>query len=173
MMPNNGIMRAIFWVIGISFLAIWIRVGWVLFYPYKPLVVHSHKIVNEGKQVKAGGVALLESTFTKYTEVEGYVSRQLINKFVYYLPTYKATNPSSVKRMIVIEVDVPLYAIPGPYRIYTTYTYRMSDFPRRDVTVPVWSEPFEVIAPDPPEYKQGKAGPKGPKGDPGKGFWGK
>ncbi len=146
MIPRNGTSRIVFWVVIITFLAVWLRIGWVLFYPYEPLVIHSHKILNEGKQVKAGGIVLLESIFTKNTDAQAYVTRQMIGKkFLYYIPPYYATNPISKERINVFSIFVPSYAEPDTYRFFTTYTYSVSNFPKRSVTIPAWSEEFEVV----------------------------
>lgn len=139
----------VFYAVAACVVAVWFRIGWVLWYPYKPLIVHGpQKILNEGKKVAAGGMVVLESHFTKNTAATAQVSRQFVNKFVYYVTPYTATLPPSKSKTIQVEVPVPIHAVPGPCRLYTTYTYRVSDFPEKDVTVPAWSEWFEIVPPD-------------------------
>ena len=167
---NNSIWKYSLWVIAILAATAWLRVGWVLFYPYEPLVVYGpYKIMNEGKKVSAGGTLIFEAHFDKNTNLKAYTTRQFVNKFVYYVAPIYTTLPQKKDYRTQVSVEVPAYAKPGVYKLYNTYTYHISDFPNKDVMVSAWTEEFEVIeAP----LQQGKQGPRGKTGatGPGKGY---
>jgi hypothetical protein len=136
----------VLWVVAILFMVGWLRIGWVLFYPYEPLIVHEEqKIMNKDKRILAGDDVIMESYFTKNTDAAAVVQRMFVNKFVYYLTPYTVSLPAAKnKRIIVPPIPSSPTMAPGKYRLYTTYTYPVSSYPERFVTVPAWSEEFEI-----------------------------
>jgi hypothetical protein len=164
------------WIIALSLLAIWLRVGWVLFYPYEPITVHGLMMVNNAdKKVMAGGVICVSLDTTKNTTSAGYVTTELVNDFRYTLLDYTANRPPG-RATSTKCIKIPSSAEPGKYKLYRTFKYPVSVFPERSVTTGVWSEAFEVIR-DTSEIDElkritkglirGKQGPKGDKGDKG------
>lgn len=148
--PISKMMR---WAVGLLAMFVLIgagtlgRIAWVMFYPYEPLIVHEpQKVLNPNKQVEAGGTVCLESHFTKNTNASATVTKMFVNTFIYYLAPYEASlPPAKNKRLRLPPIPVPPDAVPGKYRIYTTYRYKVSNYPERYITVPVWSEEFEVV----------------------------
>jgi hypothetical protein len=131
------------WVMLVSVLAAWARVGWVLFYPYEPMVVTGRmkvldKVVQRGEQV----FYLLDAE--KKLPLTATVTRQLVNHFVMTMPAF-ASNIKTGKVAIAIPMEIPDWATPGTYYIRNTYAYVVSEFPKRTVTVMAESEPFEVV----------------------------
>lgn len=135
--------NVIAWVMLVSVLAVWARVGWVLFYPYEPMVVTNRmkvldKVVQRGDQV----FYLLDAE--KKSPLTATVTRQLVNHFVMTMPTF-TSNIKTGKVAIAIPMEIPEWATPGTYYIRNTYAYVVSEFPKRTVTVMAESEPFEVV----------------------------
>jgi hypothetical protein len=131
------------WIIALCLLAIWLRVGWVLFYPYEPITVHGLMMIAD-KTVTAGQSVCVSLDTTKHTTAAGYVTTELINDFRYTLLDYTANRPPG--RTVAVKcIKIPLSAEPGKYKLYRTFTYPVSSFPERSVTTGVWSEEFKVI----------------------------
>jgi hypothetical protein len=127
-------------------LATYARVAWVNLYPYKPIIIHSPMpVLNPGKSIKAGGVIRCEFKSNKMMPLSATVTQQLINSFVFTLASPPVEDAPPGKSSLVIPLPIPLWAEPGVYHIHNTYSYVVSEFPRRVVTVEADSENFTII----------------------------
>lgn len=156
-----------FWIITMIIFSVWLRIGWVMFYPYVPAKIHG-KITVSPRVVMAGEQVFYTVDYEKFMDCEAVVTKMIVNERVFHFTPVPQQFPTG-RRIFTKPLTVPLEAH-GTARIYFAISYPVSTYPERKVIVTAWSEPFDIIAPDPPEYKQGKTGPKG---EPGKGFWGK
>jgi hypothetical protein len=138
--------NVIAWVLLVSVLAVWGRVGWVLFYPYQPIEIKTPmKIINKGKIVHQGETVFYDFHADKKLSLPCIVSRQLINHYITTLAPIAMSNIKLGKTVSAIGVQIPMYAEPGIYYIHNTYSYVVSEFPRRTVVVTADSELFEVV----------------------------
>jgi len=141
-------MKTFQYIIGIAFLVLWSYVGFVLFYPYKPLIIHSDlKIMNENKQVQPNQFVIYEINYTKNSLKTERVIRQLINEFIIVIPSYESCLKVGIHK-IKRKMNIPAFAPPGKYKIHIIYALKVSDFPIRNISVSAWSEEFEVIKGD-------------------------
>jgi hypothetical protein len=145
-----------------------VTVCYWLLWPYNIIDVHSIKIMNPNKTVKQGGTLIYEIDYTKYKDIVGIVSRQLVNT---YTITYSdAVGMAPVgSRKTQTHLPVPLYASPGKYHLLWTVRHPIN--PMRSVAESAWSDEFQVVEGDVPEQidkgDKGDTGEKGEKGDKG------
>jgi hypothetical protein len=112
-----------------------------IFYPYKPIAIHKISILNLDKKVLAGDYIVYQMDYTKYVDLDGAMTRKLVNEFIIDLTDTITTNPvgTGVNRMII---PIPKYADPGKYKLRFTITYKVN--PIRSVTIDAESEEFIV-----------------------------
>ncbi len=129
-----------------SVLAMWLRIGWVVFYPYKPFIVHSPflEVVNKDKKVCAGGDLIVRAETEKTEAIETLVSTELVNTYSYTITPYWSDREVG-RKTVTKTVPILSTAESGMYRIYRTFKTQVSWFPEYWVKASVWSEPFEVV----------------------------
>ena len=140
----NNTIKIIAYIILIPLVAVWLRIGFVFFYPYKPLVdIEPITILNENKEVEAGGCLKYTINVRKTIDASATVFRYLVNGEFITLPMY-ATHAPAGKINTTKTVIVPLDTRPGVYKLSTVYDYKVSDFPARVISVVIESEMFRV-----------------------------
>jgi hypothetical protein len=77
--------------------------------------------------VKAGGMLEYKAHVVKYKNLEGLVTRQLINSYIYnYTPVTGQLPCGESDRNI--QIELPTYIEPGIYYIRIVYSYRVNIF---------------------------------------------
>jgi len=140
-------MKYIWYGIAILAIGTWLRIGWVMFYPYKPIEVHAVNILDEDNTVTAGENLNYETVYTKHMMLRAEVQRRLINSYVLTVPTYTRSVPLGHGRT-KNYITIPEFADPGVYRLSIVWTYQVSDFPARIINVEAISAPFLVVKKD-------------------------
>lgn len=165
----NGTLRILIYLLLASILAVWLRIGWVFFYPYEPLTFYDIvRVINPNKQVKAGADLWYLVNAKKNVEGRTTVFRYLVNGEYVPLSMYESAAPEGVI-FKANNVYIPKETKPGTYRLYQVCDYKISDFPTRFVSVLSYSEPFEVLPADEPERgERGERGKQGIQGETGK-----
>ena len=122
-------------------ISVWAVLSYWILWPYKPIEVHSIRVLNPDKAVQQGGDLIYEVSYTKNMNVIGTLSRKLVNAFIIDLADTKVSMPagSAVRK---VRVRLPSYADPGVYRLRWTVTYPVN--PIREVSVAAESEPFTI-----------------------------
>jgi hypothetical protein len=144
-------------------------VGYWLWWPYIPLVVENPiKVMNLNKQVMAGDDLVYKITYEKKMNVQGVLTRKLVNTYKHDLRESITTAPIGPDKDMV-SVPIPKMAEPGDYTLWWSVAYKVN--PLRTVTVCAESEKFQVIAnPDKGRGARGypgSTGARGSKGDKG------
>jgi hypothetical protein len=135
-------------------------IGWWLLYPYDPVTVEKPiRIMNPLKQVKAGGILVYKITYNKKMDIQGTLTRKLVNSYKMDLMDSRVTAPVG-KDCDMIPVNIPSFADPGIYYLWWSAEYQVN--PLRKITVSVESEKFEVI-----NNHEANREPKGDKGEKG------
>ena len=139
-------------------------VGYWLWWPYVPLVVEKPiKIMNIHKQVKAGEDLVYKITYEKKMQINGILTRKLVNTYKHDLRESVTTAPIGADKD-TISVPIPKMAEPGLYNLWWSVAYKVN--PLRTVIVNAESEQFEVIAN--PDIGRGARGYPGSTGATGK-----
>jgi hypothetical protein len=131
---------AAFLVIGLGY---FLLVGYWMFYPYRVLDLERPiEIVNLDKKVKAGDYLCYRLKYTKHMDVQGILTRKLVNDYVIDL------RPSRVSRGEGVDADyvfikIPNFAPAGKYHLVWSTVYKVN--PMREITVCAKSEEFEVV----------------------------
>jgi len=141
--PTSKIYLAI---IATCFLAIWFRVGWVIFYDYQPFIVHSPTllVMNQDHEVCQGDKLIIRADTEKTEPIETLVSTELVNTYSYTLTAYLSDREMG-RKWIQKKIHIHSQAEPGRYRIFRTFKTKVSDFPEHYVKVERWSEWFTVV----------------------------
>ena len=124
-------------------LAINLRVGWVLFYPYKPLEVKCIKILDEDQIVHPGEKVTYQLEYMKYMDIPATVNRSLVNNIVLNMPSFMSSVPLG-HGVVKNNIDIPSFADPGIYKLVFVFDYEVSSFPKRIVRYRAESNTFEV-----------------------------
>jgi len=143
-MSNNS--RVLFYAVFGMLVLVWLRVGWVLIYPHKPIVFQNVKIQGEMKEFLPGEKIIITAAYSKNTGLPAAVYRQLVNTYVMNT-TYSETILPVGSGMLKEVVHIPEYAEPGKYRVITSYVYLVSEWPIHRETVQWESEEFTVLRP--------------------------
>lgn len=120
----------------------WCLVMFWLFYPYKPITIHSIDIVNPGG-VYPGGILVYETNYTKeksYPVVS--VVRQLVNDTVIVLAEGPKSRLPVGNHKVKVSVKLPEYASTGTHNIHLIIEYRVN--PLRVISVIVKSKSFQI-----------------------------
>lgn len=125
-------------------LAIFSRVAWVAFYPYVPIVIHSIEVTDPDNTVTSGEDLEYITRYDKKILVEATVARYLVNSVVIPVPSYRRQVPMG-KGVSLNSITVPSYADPGVYHLHIAYSYLVSNFPERRITIEADSGPFTVV----------------------------
>jgi hypothetical protein len=200
--PGSSLLEIVKTIAFDVFLAVLVAytgvVGYWLWWPYVPLTITpltdkgAIKIMNPGKQVKAGDDLIYKISYEKKMQIHGVLTRKLVNTYKHDLRESITTAPIG-KDNDVVPIPIPKMAEPGIYNLWWSVAYKVN--PLRTVIVSAESEQFEVIAnadvgrgargypgiQGVQGYKgekgdrggvslfgKGDKGPKGDKGDPGK-----
>ena len=131
------------YVIMICVITAWLRILFVEVYPYKPIEIHQIYIVDNDNTVAPGEHVNYVTEYTKHMELPATVRRQLVNGYVLNLPISYGDIPSGCGRTLN-RIRIPEFADPGEYTIQISYTYLVSGFPVKYVTVRAESNPFRV-----------------------------
>jgi hypothetical protein len=140
----NGTTKYIGYALIISVLAVFLRVAWVVFYPYEPIIIKSIEISDPDNTVVAGEELQYITNYEKKMDLQASVSRRLVNSYVLSVPTYTRSVPVGKGRSRN-SITIPSFADPGTYRLNIVYTYKVSSWPERYVNVDATSGPFTVI----------------------------
>jgi len=134
------------WVLASLLLFVWFRIGWVIFYPYKPFIIHSPKltVLNEGKKVCRGDDLCVQADTEKTMNVPTIIHTTLVNRYTYALAPF-VSNREPGRKVVTVQIPIGHNVELGKYFAYRTFTNKVSDFPTKDITVSAWSEEFEVI----------------------------
>jgi hypothetical protein len=143
-MSNNS--RVLFYAVFGMLVLVWLRVGWVLIYPHKPIVFQNVKIQNEKKEVLPGEKLILTVSYTGNIGLPASVYRQLVNTYV-MSTTHTETKLPAGSGTLRESVHIPEYAEPGKYRVVISYIYLVSEWPIHRETVQWESEEFTVLRP--------------------------
>ncbi len=127
---------------------VWLRIGFVLFYPYKPLVFiePQKKILNYNKTIHAGEDVIIETSFIHNTDTGAKISPTFKNTFSFAVtPYFKNFEKSNVIQ--TTDFFIPTFkSMPkGKYTILFTYEIKVSEFPIKYVTITHETEQFEII----------------------------
>ena len=117
-------------------------VSYWLLYPYNVIDVDYIKIMNPNKTVKQGGTLIYEISYTKYLDINGVVSRRLVNTYTISYSDMAGISPPG-SRITHPHLPIPVYASPGKYRLLWTAKYQVN--PMRYDIEKVWSDEFTVI----------------------------
>jgi len=143
-MSNNS--RVLFYTIFGMLVLVWLRVGWVLVYPHKPITFNDVKIQNEKKEVLPGEKLILTVSYSENSGLPASVYRQLVNTYV-MTTTYSEMKLPAGSGTLREAVHIPEYAEPGKYRVVMSYVYLVSEWPIHRETVQWESEEFMVLRP--------------------------
>lgn len=92
--------------------------------------------------VKTGGVVEFQVRLTKYNDIPGTVSRQLMNSYIYnYSPIVGQLASGEVDKLV--QIEIPTYLEPGTYFLRSIYEYKVN--PLRTERYVHDTESFEVI----------------------------
>jgi hypothetical protein len=117
-----------------------IIVGWWILYPYKILTI-DHPIKILSSEVKAGEMLWYQISYVKHKEMEGILTRKLLNDYVVELRS-AVVNQRPGKDNPIVGVMTPIHAQPGRYTLSWSVTYKVN--PIRSITVSAESEPFII-----------------------------
>jgi hypothetical protein len=134
------IIVLLFWC---GFIIYGLVVAWWLLYPYKPIIIKSIVIANPDKQVLAGSVLKYKITYDKRMDIQGVLTRKLINNVKIDLADMAATAPVGDDSECVY-VKVPHYTDPGIYYLWWSAKYKVN--PIREVVVSAKSDVFTVVS---------------------------
>jgi hypothetical protein len=123
---------------------VFIRIGWVAFFPYEPITIHSINILDDDNTVMAGDDLMYETHYTKKMPLEATVAQRLVDSYVLTVPTHTQSVPLGEGRLLS-RIPIPDFASPGTYRLSIVYTYKVSSFPERFVSVEASSGPFTIV----------------------------
>ena len=143
-MSNNS--RVLFYAVFGMLVLVWLRVGWVLIYPHKPIAFHNVKIQNEKKELLPGEKLILTVSYSENSGLPASVYRQLVNTYV-MSTTYTETKLPAGSGTLREAVHIPEYTEPGKYRVVVSYVYLVSEWPIHRETVQWESEEFTVLRP--------------------------
>jgi hypothetical protein len=112
-----------------------------MYYPYKPLIIHDLRILNEPK---IGGEIKYEVEYSKLSDLNSTITRELVNSHAIIFPTVVSHVPVTGKDNRKIKKDVlPLKGIvPDTYYFKWSATYEVN--PIRTVTISARTECFEL-----------------------------
>lgn len=126
-------------------------VGYWLLWPYKILTDHDGNTIVDGAgttisatTVAPGDPVIIVIHACKHYDLPETTSRELIDGFVYQLPTVQTFNPLGC-RDVNIWVPIPVNTPPGVYRISTTAQFHPN--PLRVVSYHWETNQFEVKRP--------------------------
>jgi len=138
--------RLLFYAIFGMLSLVWLRLGWVLLYPHKPITFHNVNILNEKKEVLPGGKLLLTVSYKNNLGLPSSVYRQLVNTYV-MTTTYTEMKMPPGTGTLKDAIHIPEYAEPGKYRVVMSYIYQLSEWPIHHETVQWETEEFTVLRP--------------------------
>ena len=78
---NGKSTRYILYLLLAAILGWWIRAGWLLLYPFRPLVVHSITIMDEDNVVTAGTPLNYAVDYEKFMDIPAKVRLTLVNSY--------------------------------------------------------------------------------------------
>lgn len=120
-----------------------VRIGWVLFYPYRPIEVKYVKILDSDQILHPGEKLTYEVEFTKTMELPATVSRSLVNNIIVNFPSFTSYMPMGHK-IVRDFIDLPSFIDTDHYKLVLSFDYVVSDFPKRTVRYRAESNLFEV-----------------------------
>jgi len=128
----------------VALATVWLYIGWVMWYPYTPLVVHSIRILDADQKVMPGEYVTYEVDYTKTMDLSAVVTRSLVNGVEINMTPF-VSNVSMSKGKARNVLLIPEFADPGIYTLNINYEYEVSHFPRRVVSVRAQSNSFEIL----------------------------
>ena len=118
-------------------------VSYWLLYPYNVIDVDYIKIMNPDKTVKQGGTLIYEISYTKYMDINGVVSRRLINTYTISYSDMAGISPPG-SRITHTHLPIPVYASPGKYHLLWAVKHSVN--PMRSISETIWSDEFTIEA---------------------------
>ena len=140
---DSCVFHCLLKVLAFSFFLGYLLITYWLFWPYTPIVCDKINILNDGKVVVVGDILWYQADIDKKTDQSSIIYHQLLNDFVIDYSPSTGTLPKG-KRTITYPLEIPKYAQPGEYKLKWEGHYQVN--PIREVTVIVWSEPFQIVA---------------------------
>jgi hypothetical protein len=119
-------------------------VGYWLLWPYEILTDRTNAVVTS-TEIHAGDIAILKIHSCKHYDIPETTSRELIDGFVYMLPTVQTFYPVGCHDMTV-WVPIPASTPPGEYRLSTTSEFHPN--PLRTVSYHWETKQFLVLKSD-------------------------
>jgi hypothetical protein len=140
----KAISKYVYITCALIFLGVWLRVGFVLFYPYAPINISDPiKIINK-QMIHCGDYIRYEVAFDMEESQNVTVSRTLINHYIHHETPFTVFIPIG-KHTLIDVMKTPVHIEPGLYHIVLDYTIRVSEFPVRDIHKIVETETFVII----------------------------
>ena len=134
------------WVLTIIVVSMACVTTYWLVYPYDVITVESPiKIMNTGRMVEPGGMLVYKISYNKKMNINGIVSRKIVNTFKIDYKDTLATAPIG-KDSDEILLPVPMFSMPGEHYLFWSASYKVN--PLRTIVVTVESERFFVIGKD-------------------------
>jgi len=128
-------------------LSAWLRVTWVMFYPYKPFeIVSKPQVLNEKKEVVAGDDLWIKLEYVKRSGGAVKISATYVNSFSFDVTPYEKTIINS-ENIESTKVPLPTFEAmpPGVYYLIIRSTVLVSEFPARHIEATCFSEPFQIV----------------------------
>jgi hypothetical protein len=128
-------------------LSAWLRVTWVMFYPYKPFeIVSKPQVLNEKKEVVAGDDLLIKLEYVKRYGGLVKISATYVNSFSFDVTPHEMIIIDS-ESIESIKILLPTFeAMPsGAYYLIIRSTVLVSELPTRHIEATCFSEPFQIV----------------------------
>jgi len=115
-----------------------------IYWPNKVIEIHNAQAIQvDKKEYRIGDRISYTIDYCKYTEIQGIVSRSLVDGFKYNYSDYKSNVSIGCKTVIVSDMVIPDYLTPGIYHIETLAEYKIN--PLRNVEIRWKSVDFKVV----------------------------
>ncbi len=146
----NGSLKYVGYVLLTVIVGFIVRFNWIMLYPYKPIIIHSVKIIDNDNNadtpvvVYAGDPLYYETNYTKLIPIPAEVNRYLVGSHIITIPPYVGQayqGKGSAKN----QVEIPSLTDSGTYYLYINYTYHIGTWPTRTLVITAKSDSFQVI----------------------------
>lgn len=117
-------------------------VGYWVLWPYKILTDYSSNVSVSTNTLRPGDPVIIKIHACKHYDLPELISRELVDGFVYTLPSVQMFYPVGCHEMN-IWVPIPFNTPPGVYRISMTSEFKPN--PLRSVYYPWHTNQFEVL----------------------------
>lgn len=124
-------------------LLLFIYIGYLMFYPFKPAEFLNSPFPVEKKEIKQGEILRYYIMYNKYMNVPVHVQQTLINHVQINFPATNTNLPTGEYKTVNNDVTIPSYVTTGEAYLLITFTYEVN--PLRTIVLTAQTERFKII----------------------------